>query len=101
VREVTRTVAKAGSEQGPESMLLHSADYLELLSIVVIAWVWLEQAARARMALKCGDRDAAFYHGKLCAAQYWLRTELPRVAGLADLCRSGEDSYARMQAEWF
>jgi alkylation response protein AidB-like acyl-CoA dehydrogenase len=83
-------------------MLLHSADYLELCSIWVIAWQWLAQATAARAGLAAGRAgDAGFYEGKLAAAQYWLRTELPRVAHLAALCRDAEDSYARMRPDWF
>ncbi|HWO18005.1 MAG TPA: acyl-CoA dehydrogenase [Kofleriaceae bacterium] len=86
-------------------MLLHSADYLELCSIWVIGWQWLAQAAVARAALAAGRGeargDAGFYEGKLAAAQYWLRTELPRIPHLAALCRDAEDSYARMRPDWF
>jgi hypothetical protein len=28
-------------------------------------------------------------------------TELPRAKLFAELCRSGEDSYARMKSDWF
>ena len=82
-------------------MLLHSVDYLDLFSTVVIGWQWLKQAAAAKRGLGAGRSAPAFYEGKLCAAQYWINTELPRVGYLAALCRSGEDSYARMQPEWF
>jgi butyryl-CoA dehydrogenase len=61
----------------------------------------LWQAAIAREALASGSADGAFYEGKLCAAQYFIRTELPRITLFAELCRSGEDSYARMRDAWF
>jgi alkylation response protein AidB-like acyl-CoA dehydrogenase len=79
--------------------LVHSVDYLELFSTVVIGWMWLLQANAAQRAL--AQRDDAFYRGKLSAAQYFLRTELPRVAALAALIESGEDSYLRAQADSF
>jgi butyryl-CoA dehydrogenase len=81
-------------------MLLHSTDYLELCSIWVIGWQWLAQAAAARAGLAAGRGDPGFYEGKLAAAQYWLRTELPRIAHLAALCRDAEDSYARVRPAW-
>ncbi len=87
-----------GASGDVDFMLRHSADYLELFSIVVVAWQWLQMATAARAA-KGGDD--AFYEGKLCAAQYWMNTELPRVFALGALCRSGEDSYARMRPDWF
>ncbi len=101
VEELSADLASAGQRGDVERMLLHSADYLELFSILVIAWQWLAMAAAARKELIREHAHAAFYEGKLCAAQYWLATELPRVRELAALCRAGEDSYARMRPEWF
>ncbi|WP_437980053.1 acyl-CoA dehydrogenase [Sorangium sp. So ce117] len=99
--EVTVQLAEVGIRGDTERMLRHSADYMELVSVVVVAWQWLAMAAAAREGLARGASPADFYEGKLCAAQYWLSTELPRVEALAALCRSGEDSYARMQPGWF
>ncbi|WP_437284864.1 acyl-CoA dehydrogenase [Sorangium sp. So ce406] len=101
VGEVTAHLAEAGMRGDVERMLRHSADYMELASTVVVAWQWLAMAAAAREGLAAGASPAGFYEGKLCAAQYWFSTELPRAEALAALCRSGEDSYARMKPEWF
>ncbi|AUX34725.1 MULTISPECIES: acyl-CoA dehydrogenase [Sorangium] len=99
--ELTMHLAESGLRGDAERMLRHSADYLELASILVVAWQWLAMAAAAREGLARGASPAGFYEGKLCAAQYWFSTELPRAPALAALCRSGEDSYARMRPEWF
>ena len=101
VAGLTAELGALGLAGDVERMLLHSADYLELFSIVVVSWQWLLQAAAAREALACGGAHAGFYEGKLCAAAYWIHTELPRIDHLAALCRSAEGSYARMQPEWF
>jgi len=85
-----------------EAALRHAVDYMELLSIVVIAWMWLRQATAATRALAeraRPDLDEGFLRGKLAAAGYWFRTELPRVAQLAALCKSNESSYADMRDE--
>jgi butyryl-CoA dehydrogenase len=84
-----------------EGMLRHSVDYLELTSITVVAWLWLRMATAAARGLAARPSSADYYNGKLAAAQYWFATELPRVAQLAELCRSNEDSYERMQEAWF
>jgi butyryl-CoA dehydrogenase len=109
VREATRTTCALTESLGARGlggdargMLLHSADYLELCGIWVVGWLWLEQAtAAARGGLAASAEDRAFYAGKRAAAQYWIRTELPRVAHLAALCRDGEDSYGAMAPAWF
>ncbi|MCI0570961.1 MAG: acyl-CoA dehydrogenase [Myxococcaceae bacterium] len=88
-------------EGDADGVLRHSAHYLELFSLVAVGWQWLAQACAARDALARGDADTGFYEGKLCAAQYWVHTELSRVPALVALCRSSEDSYAKMKPEWF
>jgi butyryl-CoA dehydrogenase len=98
VGELTAHLGGLGFSGDVEGMLLHSADYLELFSIVVIAWQWLAQAAAAKEARAAGS--GSFYAGKLAAAQYWFATELPRVQQLAALCKS-DDSYARLAPESF
>jgi butyryl-CoA dehydrogenase len=80
---------------------LHSADYLAMFSIVAIAWQWLWQAAVAAEALAHDGIPRDFYAGKLAACRYWITTELPRVAVHAELCKSGERSFADMRNEWF
>jgi hypothetical protein len=79
--------------------MLHAFDYMDLFSTAAVAWQWLEQAAAAREGLR--RREEPFYRGKLAAAQHWIRAELPRMAHLAALCRSGEDSYGSAQPDWF
>jgi len=104
VSEVTMQLGALGVSGDVEAMMRHSFDYMEMLSIVVIAWQWLEQAAAAKEGLARADvteGDRELYEGKLVAAQYWILTEVPRVGTLGALCRSGEDSYARAQASWF
>ncbi|ATB45223.1 acyl-CoA dehydrogenase [Corallococcus macrosporus] len=102
--ETTGVVAELGTRgmSGEvELMLRHSADFLELFGVLAVAWRWLAQAAAAKEALTRGEPGRDFYEGKLAAAQYWFAVELPRVPLLARLCRTGEDSYARMRPEWF
>ena len=101
VEELTAHLGVAGHRGDFELMLRHSVDYLELFSILVVAWQWLAMAAAAKEGLARGQGPVDFYEGKLCAAQYWIATEVPRIRELATLCRTGEDSYARMRPEWF
>ncbi len=99
--DLTAHLGGIGLSGDVEAMMLHSTDFLTVVAIVVVAWLWLWQAALAKEALARGTAEEDFYQGKLCAAQYWIWTELPRVTHLAELCRSGEDSYGRMRDGWF
>jgi len=99
VLAVTAHLGARGLAGDVEGMLLHSADYLELFSILVVAWQHLAMAACATAGASRGDHDAAFYRGKVLGAAYFIRTEVPRIAQLCALCRSGEDSYARIRPD--
>jgi butyryl-CoA dehydrogenase len=59
------------------------------------------QAAVAAEALRGAGIPRDFYAGKLAACRYFLDTELGRVAVHAELCKSGERSFADMRDEWF
>ncbi len=103
---LTAELAGRGLAGSAEAMVLHATDYLDLFATTVIAWQWLDLAAIACEALARplprgrASRDAGYYRAKLAAAQYWIRTELPRIDHLAALCRDGEDSYLRLDPDW-
>jgi alkylation response protein AidB-like acyl-CoA dehydrogenase len=90
--ELSASLGARGAEGDLEGMLGHSADYLELMSVLVIAWVWMKLAAQA----PADD----FGRGLKQAAEYWVRTEIPRVALLADRCDSAERSYLDLNPDW-
>ncbi len=100
---LTRELGARGMAGEVDVMLRHSTDFLELFSVVAVAWRWLAQGAAAKEGLSRAPspEDVAFYEGKLAAAQYWFAVEVPRVPLLAHLCRTSEDSYARMRPDWF
>jgi butyryl-CoA dehydrogenase len=82
-----------------EAMMLHSTDYLELFGILVVAWQHLDMATAALRKKARASEEAAFLRGKLLAAEHWILTEAPRMEQLVELCRSGEDSYARIRPQ--
>ncbi|HEY0251238.1 MAG TPA: acyl-CoA dehydrogenase C-terminal domain-containing protein, partial [Kofleriaceae bacterium] len=100
VATTTGAIAKGGDP------LRHATDYLDMFATLVIAWHWLELAAIAKEALAGAlprgkhSRDEGFYKAKLAAAQYWILTEVPRIAVWAQLCTSNEDSYAALDPSW-
>ena len=101
VGALTMELAGRGLAGDPEGMMRHSADYLDLFSTLVVAWMWMLQAAAANEALAAGRGAPDMLQGKLTAARYWLRSELPRIGPLVAACREGEDSFERARPEWF
>ena len=83
-------------------MLANASVYLEMLGHVVIAWVWLRQAALAQRARATAQgADADFYQGKLQACQYFFRYELPKTAAQNELLRRLDPTCLEMRDEWF
>ncbi|MCY1237546.1 hypothetical protein D9M68_859710 [compost metagenome] len=98
--EVTQTLWSAGDSS---VTLANASVYLEAFGHVVVAWIWLEQAllAQAALAQASGKEDQDFYRGKLAAAAYFFRFELPRVGPQLDLLASLDRTTLDMQDAWF
>ncbi|MFK7985108.1 MAG: acyl-CoA dehydrogenase [Sandaracinaceae bacterium] len=97
VGALVATLGQRGLTGDLEGMLGHSADFLELFSVLVVGWmhVKLDNAAQRNAP----DSDLA--RGLRQGARYWFATELPRVAPLVARCESAERSYLDMEDAWF
>jgi hypothetical protein len=78
----------------PRVALADSTAYLEATGHLVIAWMWLSQAAAADG--KTGD----FYEGKRLAARYFVTHELPRIGPLLDLLDRRDTLLADLDPAW-
>jgi butyryl-CoA dehydrogenase len=97
VGTITMELGQRGMSGDANGMLGHSYDYLDMFATLVIGWQWLNMAAAARSAPISDDRKSAID----AAARYWIRTEVPRIDVLAELCRTNESSYIDAKPEWF
>jgi len=86
-----------------EAVLANAHLFLEAFGHTVLAWTWLRQAFVAQRALdrRVDATDEAFYRGKLQAAQWFFRWELPKVTAQLALLRTMDDSHCAMRDEWF
>lgn len=86
-----------------EEALANSAVYLDMMGKMVIAWLWIEMSDVAIKKFRASDAedDQAFMAGKLQAARYFLRWELPEIKHQADILKSLDDTCASMSASWF
>jgi alkylation response protein AidB-like acyl-CoA dehydrogenase len=104
VNVVHTTTAKLFSAASdPDRMLANSWHYLEMLGHTVVAWQWLNAARVAKAGLERHPTgtDEAFYQGKLHAARYFTRFELPKVAVWGNLLGSLDTTTLEMHDEWF
>jgi len=83
--------------------LANASVYLEAFGHIVLAWMWLEQAivVDAALSANSNNKDEAFYRGKLAAAAYFFKWELPRVTTQLDLLETLDRTTLDMQDVWF
>jgi butyryl-CoA dehydrogenase len=102
VAETTRVLGGAAMKGEIRLFLANSHEYLLMLGHTVIAWMWLEQAAVAlRLRDQADEANRPFYDGKLHAARFFTRYELPRTERQAALLQRLDDTTLTMRNEGF
>jgi alkylation response protein AidB-like acyl-CoA dehydrogenase len=88
------TTRRLWADGDPRVALANSTAYLEAAGHLVIAWMWLSQAAAA------SDKSGDFYAGKRLAARYFVTHELPRIGPLLDLLDQRDTLLADLDPAW-
>ena len=102
VTETTATLGGAAMKGEIRLFLANSYEYLLMLGHTVIAWMWLEQAAVAVLRrASCDDAERPFYEGKIRAALFFTRYELPRIERQAELLQRLDDTTLTMPEDAF
>jgi butyryl-CoA dehydrogenase len=87
---------------GIEKVLANAKPYLDIVGIVMFAWMWLRQALAASHRLAgCAAETQLFYRGKLQACKYFFQWEVPKVSILTNAVNKLESSWLEMDPEWF
>ncbi|MCB9637507.1 MAG: acyl-CoA dehydrogenase, partial [Myxococcales bacterium] len=100
VLETTTTLAGAAMQGEVRLFLANATEYLHMLGHVVVAWMWLEQAAAALRGLETST-ERAFWEGKIQAARFFTRYELPHIERQAKLLMQLDDTTLSMREEGF
>ncbi len=103
VQKTIQTLGAAIQQGKVNETLANSALFLDMMGKVVISWLWIEMAnkAHAQFADSEIEEDQQFLAGKLQAARYFIRWELPEIKHQATLLCEFDDACSAMQAEWF
>jgi len=74
--------AEGGDQRNIYKVGLNTSRLLMVLGDIVCAWLLLRQAevALEKLSGEVGDKDKAFYEGKVAAAQFFARNVLPKIA---------------------
>ena len=98
LESATRWIVEA-SAKNPEEIGAASYDYLKLMAVVSLGWMWARAAAVALPKVE-GD-NSGFYQAKLTTARFYMRRLLPQAQSLARTLRAGSDTLMDLPAESF
>ncbi len=76
----------------PNNVGAGATDYLRLMGIVVVAWMWGRMAKVANAKLAANQGDAAFYKAKLVSAKYWMERLIPECPMLLERIQAGSET---------
>jgi hypothetical protein len=69
-----------------------AVDYLRMMGIVVVGWMWARMAKVSREKLAANPSNATFYKNKLTAAGYWMQRMIPECPMLLERTQAGSDN---------
>jgi len=90
LQQLTMQLMMTAQQDGPEVFLADATLFLELFSIITIAWQWLKMNTVAMEEMHTADsRKTAFLKSNLLTGDYFFEYELPKVTGLFERLKSG------------
>ncbi|MET0919377.1 MAG: acyl-CoA dehydrogenase, partial [Burkholderiales bacterium] len=102
VDDVEAATKSAWAGGDPQEALANATPYLQAFGHTVIAWMWLDVAIAATRALDAGGPPGAdFLRGKLQAARYFFRYELPKIGAWLDVVARRDTTCRDMADGWF
>jgi butyryl-CoA dehydrogenase len=101
LKHLGQATRDAWSTGEPTEALANATPYLQAFGHTVIAWIWLEVALCARAQLDAGRGDADALRGKLAAADYFFRYELPRIGAWLAVVETRDATCRTMDEAWF
>ena len=75
-----------------------AVDYLRLMGIVVVGWMWARMAKIANAKLAGGPANSALYREKLLLARYWVERMMPECASLRARIEAGSATLMAFEA---
>jgi len=69
-----------------------AVDYLRMMGIVVVGWMWGRMAKIAQAKLAAGAPNKKFYEDKLISARYWMERMIPECPMLFERIQTGSEA---------
>ncbi|MDE2111645.1 MAG: acyl-CoA dehydrogenase C-terminal domain-containing protein [Alphaproteobacteria bacterium] len=91
LQQATMWLAQHGMAN-PNDAGAAATDYLRLMGIVVVGWMWARMAKVARDKLAANPPNAQFYNDKLTCARYWMERLIPECPMLFERIQAGSET---------
>jgi len=91
LQQATMWLAQHGI-QNPNDAGAGAYDYLRLMGIVVVGWMWARMAKIAQAKLATGAGNKTFYEQKLVSARYWMERLIPECPMLFERIQMGSEA---------
>jgi alkylation response protein AidB-like acyl-CoA dehydrogenase len=88
LQQATMWLAQHGPAN-PNDAGTAAADYLRLMGIVAVGWMWARMAKVAQAKLAANPPNAQFYKDKLVCAKYWMERLIPECPMLLERISAG------------
>lgn len=100
LQQATAHIAQAGMKD-PEEAGAAATDYLRLMGLVALGYLWARTAKIAQEKLPAANGDAGFYQAKLTTARFFNERLLPQTGALWSAIKAGKASMMELSAEAF
>lgn len=102
LKNTTATLTAVAVNGDQQRFLANATTYLFMFGHVIVAWIWLRQAAVAvHKQNEATGSDKDFYRGKLDACRFFFRHELPKTEIQAQLLNSLDNTCLTIPDESF
>jgi alkylation response protein AidB-like acyl-CoA dehydrogenase len=100
LQQATAHLAQAGMKD-PEEAGAAATDYLRLMGLVALGYMWARTAKIAEEKLPAANGEAGFYKAKLTTAQFFNDRLLPQTAALWSAIKTGKASMMELEEAAF
>jgi hypothetical protein len=85
----------------PEEAGAAATDYLRLMGLVALGYMWARSEEIANARLPAANGDAGFYKAKLTTAKFFNERLLPQTGALWQAIRAGKGSMMELEEAAF
>jgi len=103
VSSIETDTRAAWVDEDPAAALSNATLYLKAMGHAVIAWMWLELSVTSERRLEepRSESDKDFHRGKLAAANYFFRYEVPHIEVWSSIVAARDLTCHNTDSAWF